>query len=77
MAGVIFLILLQNILTTLAIEPFGRQIILGAALLVLMFVYGRQHPLRPKVAGRYLPSCFTLTSLKNTVSLSPWFCSPM
>lgn len=46
MAGAIILILLQSILTTLAIEPFGRQIIFGATLLVLMFVYGRQRRLR-------------------------------
>jgi ribose transport system permease protein len=45
-AGAIILILLQSILTTLAIEPFGRQIIFGATLLVLMFVYGRQRRLR-------------------------------
>ncbi len=45
-AGAIILILLQSILTTLAIEPFGRQIIFGATLLVLMFVYGRQRQLR-------------------------------
>jgi ribose transport system permease protein len=45
-AGAIILVLLQSILTTLAIEPFGRQIIFGATLLVLMFVYGRQRRLR-------------------------------
>jgi ribose transport system permease protein len=45
-AGAVILILLQSILTTLAIEPFGRQIIFGATLLVLMFVYGRQRRLR-------------------------------
>jgi ribose transport system permease protein len=46
MAGAILLILLQSILTTLAIEPFGRQIIFGVTLLVLMLVYGRQRRLR-------------------------------
>ena len=46
MAGAILLILLQSILTTLEIEPFGRQIIFGATLLVLMLVYGRQRRLR-------------------------------
>ena len=46
MAGAVLLILLQSILTTLAIEPFGRQIIFGATLLVLMLVYGRQRRLR-------------------------------
>lgn len=45
-AGAIILVLLQSILTTLAIEPFGRQVIFGATLLVLMFVYGRQRRLR-------------------------------
>lgn len=45
-AGAIILVLLQSILTTLSIEPFGRQIIFGATLLVLMFVYGRQRRLR-------------------------------
>jgi ribose transport system permease protein len=46
MAGAIVLVLLQSILTTLAIEPFGRQIIFGLALLGLMLFYGRQRRLR-------------------------------
>ena len=46
MAGALLLVLLQSILTTLDIEPFGRQIIFGATLLVLMLVYGRQRRLR-------------------------------
>jgi len=46
MAGAIFLVVLQSILTTLSIQPFGRQIIYGAVLLVLMLFYGRQRRLR-------------------------------
>lgn len=46
MAGAVVLVLLQSILTTLAIEPFGRQIIFGITLLVLMLFYGRQRRLR-------------------------------
>jgi ribose transport system permease protein len=46
MAGAVVLILLQNILTTLNIPPFGRQIIFGATLLGLMLLYGRQRRLR-------------------------------
>jgi ribose transport system permease protein len=46
MAGAIVLVLLQSILTTLNIPPFGRQIIFGATLLGLMLLYGRQRRLR-------------------------------
>jgi ribose transport system permease protein len=46
MAGAVVLILLQNILTTLSIPPFGRQIIFGITLLGLMLLYGRQRRLR-------------------------------
>ncbi len=46
MAGAVVLVLLQSILTTLAIEPFGRQIIFGLTLLLLMLLYGRQRRLR-------------------------------
>jgi ribose transport system permease protein len=46
MAGAIVLILLQSILTTLNIPPFGRQIIFGVTLLGLMLLYGRQRRLR-------------------------------
>lgn len=46
MAGAIVLILLQSILTTLNIPPFGRQIVFGGTLLVLMLLYGRQRRLR-------------------------------
>jgi ribose transport system permease protein len=46
MAGAIVLILLQSILTTLNIPPFGRQIIFGLTLLALMLLYGRQRRLR-------------------------------
>jgi ribose transport system permease protein len=46
MAGAVVLVLLQGILTTLAIEPFGRQIIFGLTLLALMLFYGRQRRLR-------------------------------
>ncbi len=45
-AGAIVLVLLQSILTTLNLEAFGRQIIFGLALLLLMLVYGRQKGLR-------------------------------
>jgi ribose transport system permease protein len=46
MAGAIVLVLLQNILTTLNIPPFGRQVIFGITLLGLMLLYGRQRRLR-------------------------------
>ncbi len=46
MAGAVVLILLQNILTTLNIPPFGRQVVFGATLLALMLLYGRQRRLR-------------------------------
>jgi ribose transport system permease protein len=46
MAGAVVLILLQSILTTLNIPPFGRQIIFGMTLLGLMLLYGRQRRLR-------------------------------
>lgn len=46
MAGAVVLILLQSILTTLNIPPFGRQIIFGLTLLGLMLLYGRQRRLR-------------------------------
>ncbi len=46
MAGAIVLILLQSILTTLNIPPFGRQMIFGLTLLGLMLLYGRQRRLR-------------------------------
>lgn len=45
-AGAIVLILLRSILTTLNIPEFGRQIIFGLVLVVLMFAYGRQRKLR-------------------------------
>lgn len=45
-AGAIFLVVLQSILTTLNIPPFGRQIIYGAVLLTLMLIYGRQRRLK-------------------------------
>jgi ribose transport system permease protein len=46
MAGAIVLVLLQSILTTLNIPPFGRQIVFGVTLLALMLLYGRQRGLR-------------------------------
>ena len=46
MAGAVFLVLLQSILTTLSIPPFGRQVIYGLTLLALMLIYGRQRRLR-------------------------------
>jgi ribose transport system permease protein len=46
MAGAVFLVVLQSILTTLNIPPFGRQIIYGVVLLALMLFYGRQRRLR-------------------------------
>ena len=46
MAGAIVLVLLQSILTTLNIAPFGRQIVFGVTLLGLMLLYGRQRRLR-------------------------------
>lgn len=46
MAGAVVLVLLQSILTTLNIPPFGRQIVFGVTLLALMLLYGRQRRLR-------------------------------
>ena len=46
MAGAILLVLVQSILTTLNIPPFGRQIVFGVTLLALMLLYGRQRRLR-------------------------------
>lgn len=46
MAGAVVLTLLQSILTTMQLEAFGRQIIFGGTLLVLMLFYGRQARLR-------------------------------
>ena len=45
-AGAIVLTLLQSILTSLSIEPYGRQIVFGLVLLLLMLLYGRQKRLR-------------------------------
>lgn len=45
-AGAIALTLLQSVLTTLEIDFWGRQIIFGAVLLLLMLLYGRQSLLR-------------------------------
>jgi ribose transport system permease protein len=44
--GAIALVLLQSVLTTLQLESYGRQIIFGLTLLVLMLLYGRQARLR-------------------------------
>lgn len=46
MIGSFLLVVLQSILITLQMEEFGRQIIFGMTLLVLMLFYGRQHKLR-------------------------------
>jgi ribose transport system permease protein len=46
MGGAIVLVLVQSLLTTLSIPPFGRQVIFGLVLLVLMLAYGRQQRLR-------------------------------
>ncbi|MGP1395917.1 MAG: hypothetical protein ACTS3R_10450 [Inquilinaceae bacterium] len=40
------LTLLQSLLTALSIEPFGRHIIFGVVLVLLMLLYGRQAKLR-------------------------------
>ncbi len=45
-AGAILLTILQSLLTTLAIDPAGRQMIFGATLLGLMLLYGRRQALR-------------------------------
>ena len=44
--GATLLVVLQSILTTLNMEDFGRQIIFGMTLLILMFFYGRGKKLR-------------------------------
>ncbi|MDB5623341.1 MAG: transporter permease [Devosia sp.] len=44
--GAIALTLLQSVLTTLQFEFWGRQLIFGAVLLVLMLLYGRTRQLR-------------------------------
>ncbi|MTI16180.1 ABC transporter permease [Rhodobacteraceae bacterium RKSG542] len=46
MLGAILLVILQSILTTVNIDEFGRQIIFGGTLLVLMVFYGRGKGLR-------------------------------
>lgn len=46
MLGAILLVILQSILTTINIDEFGRQIIFGGTLLVLMVFYGRGKGLR-------------------------------
>lgn len=46
MVGAFLLVVLQSILITLQMEEFGRQIIFGMTLLVLMLFYGRQKKLR-------------------------------
>jgi ribose transport system permease protein len=45
-AGAIALTVLQSVLTTLEIDFWGRQVIFGAVLLLLMLMYGRQSRLR-------------------------------
>ncbi len=46
MAGAFLLVILQSILITLQMEEFGRQVVFGITLLVLMLFYGRQRRLR-------------------------------
>lgn len=46
MGGAFLLVVLQSILVTLQMEEFGRQIVFGMTLLVLMLFYGRQRRLR-------------------------------
>lgn len=46
MAGAFLLVILQSILITLQMEEFGRQIVYGATLLILMMFYGRRRGLR-------------------------------
>ena len=46
MAGAFLLVILQSILITLQMEEFGRQIVFGITLLLLMLFYGRQRRLR-------------------------------
>jgi ribose transport system permease protein len=46
MAGAFLLVILQSILITLQMEEFGRQIVFGVTLLLLMLFYGRQRRLR-------------------------------
>lgn len=45
-AGAIALTILTSVLTTLSIEQWGRQVIFGVTLLLLMLAYGRQRRLR-------------------------------
>ncbi|HWA44513.1 MAG TPA: ABC transporter permease [Hypericibacter adhaerens] len=46
MAGALLLVILQSILTTVNIAESGRQMVFGAALLVLMLFYGRGRAMR-------------------------------
>ena len=46
MAGAVVLVLLQSVLTTLRMEAFGRQVVFGVTLLVLMLLHGRQRAMR-------------------------------
>ncbi|WP_245884274.1 ABC transporter permease [Hartmannibacter diazotrophicus] len=45
-AGAIALVLLQSLLITLHLESWGRQLIFGGTLLLLLTLYGRQRALR-------------------------------
>ncbi|WP_319518631.1 ABC transporter permease [uncultured Martelella sp.] len=45
-AGAVALILLQSVLTTLHLEYWGRQLIFGGTLLLLLLFYGRQKSAR-------------------------------
>jgi len=46
MLGAVALTVLQSVLTTLQLEFWGRQLIFGGVLLVLMLLYGRTRQLR-------------------------------
>jgi ribose transport system permease protein len=45
-AGVILITLLQSILSVLQIEEFGRQVIYGTVILVMLMLYGRERIVR-------------------------------
>ncbi len=45
-AGVILITLLQSILSVMQIDEFGRQIIYGVVIIVMLLVYGREKPSR-------------------------------
>jgi ribose transport system permease protein len=45
-AGVILITLLQSILSVMQIEEFGRQVIYGIVIIMMLLLYGRERAIR-------------------------------